>query len=244
MLKEILEKYIILPMIEGTGYNPVNTAFVAILFLIFGYLTYLVFRDYKFDRKTCWKILPFVAAGSLIRAMKDHGMVNSLIFITPWIWLLFLGIAVLLVTITRKMESLTVAGIAGLALLLPIYPVAHLSRLWLVLMSLQACLYVIRFLEAVMPWLRSYHFYFAFQMFDASTTFIGVSSGFFEQHVMARAFISAFGPAGIYVLKIPVLLVVFWLINREKGRERDFLSFLVFLVAAGPGMRNLLTMIY
>ena len=244
MLKEFAEKYIILPMVQGTGYNPVNTTLVALLFIGFGYLAYIVFRGYRFDRPACWKILPFVAIGSIIRAMEDHGMVHSLVFITPWIWILFLVLAITLVSIGRRIGTLTVFGIAGTALLLSIYPMHHIERLWLVLISLQASLYAIRLLEALLPWLNPYHLYFAFQMFDASTTFVGVSSGFFEQHVMARMFISSLGPAGIYALKIPVLIAAFWLINREKPDERNFLSFLVFLVAAGPGMRNLLTMMW
>lgn len=248
MLKELAEhlisRYIILPMINGTGYNPVNTAFVATIFIIASWLVYRLMKSYDFGKSTCIKLIPFIATGSVIRAMKDHGMVHSLIFITPWIWLLFLGIGLALIAMTKRIESLSVYGIFALSVILALYPMHHISRIWLMLTGFLGSIYAVRIVEALIPNMKSYRFYFMFQMFDASTTFAGVSSGFFEQHVLARAFISMLGPAGIYALKFALLIPAFIIIDRESGKLKEFLLFLVFLVATGPGIRNLMTMIY
>ncbi len=239
----VIEEYIILPMKYGTGYNPVNTAFVAAMLVAFSYLSYRLLEGIRFDRRFCISVLPYIAAGSLLRAMKDHGLVESLVFITPWIWLLLLVPAVVMLRIFKNPVPLAVAGTVALILLLPQYRFSNIHRLAQLATVFQALLILSRILSLI-PVFRRNMFYLVAQFFDASTTFVGVSNGFFEQHVLARFAMGLVGPAGIFLVKIPLLYLVFSIIERESGREREFMLFLVFLVAIGPGLRNMFTTIY
>ena len=83
----------------------------------------------------------------------------------------------------------------------------------------------------------------SWQLFDAATTFVAISSGYHEEHVFSGALISFFGPIGIYIAKIPLMLLAFYLIEKYGEKEKGFLKFLVFLVAVGPGLRNLFSML-
>ncbi|MBI2578622.1 MAG: DUF63 family protein [Candidatus Aenigmarchaeota archaeon] len=83
-------------------------------------------------------------------------------------------------------------------------------------------------------------------MFDATTTFVAIQFfPYFEQHVVAGFFISIFGPAGIYVLKLPVILLVLYYLDKEMpekhdAEKRNFLKIAILALGLGPGLRNFL----
>lgn len=84
-------------------------------------------------------------------------------------------------------------------------------------------------------------------LFDASSTFTALQffPGYYEQHVVSSALISAVGPAGQFLLKLIVVPAVLYLLDRElaKPEERQLRSFLkiaVLILGFAPGLRNTL----
>lgn len=72
-LEDFIYQYYIKPIINGEGYNPVNTATYAVIAIIFLYLIFLAFKRYniKVDRNFVKAVFPFVLFGSTIRVVTD-----------------------------------------------------------------------------------------------------------------------------------------------------------------------------
>lgn len=78
-------------------------------------------------------------------------------------------------------------------------------------------------------------------MFDATTTFVSIQYfPYWEQHVVAGFFINAFGPVAMFALKLPVVLIALYVIDKEvKDPQKNiFLKFAVLVLGLGPGVRN------
>lgn len=86
-------------------------------------------------------------------------------------------------------------------------------------------------------------------MFDATTTFVALQFfRYFEQHVVAGFFVNIFGPAGIFVLKLPVILLVLYYLDKELAlpndiEKRNFLKIAILALGLGPGLRNYLRIV-
>lgn len=82
-------------------------------------------------------------------------------------------------------------------------------------------------------------------MFDASTTFVALQFyPYFEQHVLPGFLISIFGPAAMFALKLAVVPLVLFYIDKdfsEKDRQkRSFIKVAIAILGLGPGLRNFL----
>jgi uncharacterized membrane protein len=83
-------------------------------------------------------------------------------------------------------------------------------------------------------------------MLDASATWAALSFfGYSEQHVLPNVIIPIFGPAGMFLLKLAVMLPVLYLIdkNTEKGEFRNFLKIIILILGLAPGLRDMIRLV-
>ena len=80
-------------------------------------------------------------------------------------------------------------------------------------------------------------------MLDASATFVALSYyGYFEQHFLPRFFIDILGPAAFFALKLPVILLALYYVDKEMENDgkRTFLKIVIIILGLAPGLRDLL----
>ena len=83
-------------------------------------------------------------------------------------------------------------------------------------------------------------------MFDASTTFVALQYfSYYEQHVASNAIIDIVGPAGQFLLKLAVVPVVLYFLERELPKKEDenlknFFKVAILILGMAPGLRNFL----
>ena len=78
-------------------------------------------------------------------------------------------------------------------------------------------------------------------MFDASTTFTALQFyPYFEQHFLPRFVISLLGPAAMFLLKLAVVPLALYYIDKElpDTGKRTFFKLIILVLGLGPGLRN------
>jgi len=80
-------------------------------------------------------------------------------------------------------------------------------------------------------------------MLDASATWAALTFyGYLEQHPLPRLVTDLFTPAGMFLLKLVVMIPVLYIINRysEAGDYRNFLLILILILGLAPGLRDMI----
>src|SRR3989344_3323461 len=80
-------------------------------------------------------------------------------------------------------------------------------------------------------------------MLDASSTFVALSYyGYFEQHFLPRFFIDILGPAAFFALKLQVILLALYYVDKEMENDgkRTFLKIVILILGLAPGLRDML----
>ncbi|MBI2971282.1 MAG: DUF63 family protein [Candidatus Aenigmarchaeota archaeon] len=79
-------------------------------------------------------------------------------------------------------------------------------------------------------------------LFDASTTFVSLQFyPYVEQHVVPQFFIGIFGPIAMFFIKLPVVALVLYYLDKDLRHEkekRNFIKIVVMILGLGPGLRN------
>lgn len=277
-MMQFFQKYLIDPMIYGSGYNPVNTVVLGLLFVVVVILVYkaLIRIDVKIDKKFIIGVSPFIIFGALLRVFEDAaevygwnevlvgfplivtnpatGVVKNLWFITPFVYLISFGVALSFLFISLKLtqkEYYKAWFFSGLVLdLFVLFPLGfYVKNLYggLLIASIFLLISAIvwffqKFVKASFENIAV----FLSHMFDATTTFVSLQFfGYGEQHVLANLFIKALGPIGMYVLKVPVVLLVLYALDKEKMNinQKNFFKFIILMIALGPGLRNFLRLV-
>ena len=242
-------RYFIEPIELGYGYNPVNTLAYAGIFVLLTYITFrlLVAMRVKIDRRLGLSVLPFVVFGSLLRVLKDAGVVTSTLFVTPLIWLLLLGVSLLILLVSRLLErkkripyykTMFVMPLPLIAIALGLLEYRNISSVWLVLLYFIPWLVLLRLLR----WSSENKFVTALHMFDATVTFVSIKYfGYFEQHVVPRFFIDFTGtPFSFVILKFITVVFVLFMLDKYSDDEdfRNWLRLVIAILALGPGLRD------
>ncbi|MFH1420413.1 MAG: DUF63 family protein [Candidatus Aenigmatarchaeota archaeon] len=258
-IKGFFNTYYIQPITTGSGYNIYNTITYAILFAIVVFGVYKLLKHYqiKINNDFLIGVFPYVVLGGILRAAQDAKIVDSFIFITPMVYVSVLIISLALLALSRKIEKIknrpyheTWALLGGAICLITLiffsFPVYYagiligvITAAWFVIF------YGIKRITklALLSWENI--LLIMSQVFDATTTFVTLQffPGYFEQHVVANVAIDVFGPIGMFILKIPVILVVIYVLDREipeQTNERTFIKLAILVLGMGPGLRNLL----
>lgn len=271
-VSSFLQRYFVDPIIQGNGYNIYNTAVYAIIFVLMAFGIYKLLKHYKIVIDTYFLIgvTPYIALGGILRVLQDAGITKTYVFVTPLIYFFVLAIALTFLGLAISLQRLkkspindywkTWAMLGAGSCLIALAFLSFRNLLGGGLIIGVFVLWVFLFLglrhfakrtRKLLSWENM--MVLLAHVFDATTTFVSIQ--FFpytEQHVVAGAVIDAIGPIGMYVLKIPVILAVLYLLDKELptkiltkdySQERTFIKLAILVLGLGPGIRNALRLV-
>ncbi len=252
----LLEKFWIPIVDESVYYNPYNTFVYAILFAALTiYVIYPAIKkmDVEIDKKFFTGFLPLIIFGGAFRALKDVDAVNSILLETPFIYIITIGLGILSLWTSKKIEELKdieyhkTLGAIGTVLLAATLSFYQLKNPQALLLEI----FVIFLWSAVgfiglklfKPELLRFEFLapVAAHYLDASSTFVALNFNANEKHVLGRIFIDLFGPSGIFLMKTLVIVPIsYYLVEEFDGEEKMFYIFIITLLGLGIATRNTL----
>lgn len=259
---EFLNTYFFLPL--GSSYNLINSAVYAISLFVAIYLLSQVLPLLKVevDEKFIIALLPFILLGSCLRVFQDAQIVNSVLLVSPLIYLL-----VFAYTFVCLLLSLLIAKKTGIAYNSPLFvfgivPAAYFaSQLVLRIINLESILLTLAFAAAacfvsfvVFYGLNRVAKFDKFrlnlgvvfsQMLDVSATYVGVTYyGYGEQHFLVRLVADVFGSVLIfYLIDFIGVVLILLVLERVLRKEQEVLGlFKLTLVVLGlaPALRDIL----
>lgn len=262
------EDYFIDPILYGTGYNIVNTATYAVILIIAAVAVFKLLQKMKvkIDTKFLFGVLPFIALGGSLRAVKDiielGGGLRNVLLITPIIYFLVFGIALLTLLISVAIQKRSrisyyktwfLLGAVFLSATLYFAKLNNFTAFYLVIgisVFWAAAIGLTRYWKRAKTILTRENSLILFtHMFDATTTFTALQfPQFTEQHVLAGFLTGVFGPVAMFPLKLIVILLVLYIFDKEMHKagdleKRTFLKMLVLMLGLAPGIRNFLLII-
>lgn len=263
MLTEFINSHYVRPIVEGTGYNIVNTLTYGVILLLGVFLVLKIMEkmNITLDRTLFVNLIPFVVLGGVVRALQDTGFFSSLgiyqyLFVTPVVYVIvFLLAFISLLTVNTFNINQRYLGYSGLVILgLFLVPVAlnsiRTSAFVLILVvtglsCASAWALLVKFKEKVFSKVTCWSPILAHAL-DSSATVVAITvvGGYAEQHVLP-ALIFRFLPVAVFIpLKIALVSAAIYFIDREiEGRWSWMLKFTVLVLGLGPGTRNALTIL-
>ncbi len=253
--QDFFNKYFIEPIITGTGYNPVNTAVYAMLFILVAYGTFLAFQKLKIkvDKNLISAILPFILFGISIRVFEDAGIVSGFWFVTPGIWILFFPVIFSILFFSYFIQKRTkipyykLMAAFGLTLFIPTLFVIQYK-------NLLGAGYVLLFFTPIVvalkliKWSLENKILLGIHGFDAIVTFVAVEFfGYRELHFLPNLVIRLTGTAfSFIILKLVVVAGVLILIDKytDDKEFRNFLKLAIGILGFVPGIRDFLSLIW
>jgi len=257
---KFIEKYFIDPIIYKTGYNIINTISYALLFILISFLIYkMIPKKVKIDKKLFFSSIPFILLGSTLRVLEDASILKNFLFVTPMIWILlaFYAVTTFFISLTisnhlkqkyfdKYYKIWPIFGIIPLLFFITAIRINYPIYLLKIILAAVASCSIAYLISVKFNFMTESNMNILFvHMFDASTTYTALSTGnYFEEHVVGSLFTNIFGPIGMYILKLPVLLLVFWQLEKYKDkRVKNYIYLLILILGLGPGTRNMLRLI-
>jgi uncharacterized membrane protein len=212
----------------------------------------------KLDKRFFLALLPFIIFGGWARALRDH---NLGMYGQGWVWcsppIYFL---IFIVTLGSLLAGLWLERkkiiayekfmwlIGGLLLLYNL----SLTRItnangFLIVLSFASVWAIISYgISRLKPKLlsRTNAAILWAHLLDASSTFTALTFyGFYEQHVLPGFLIDLAGPWVMFPLKLAVIWIVLYYIDKEKGdrRLKNFLKIIILILGLALGVRDWLT---
>ncbi|MBU1930524.1 DUF63 family protein [Candidatus Micrarchaeota archaeon] len=244
MIQEIVHDFFCRPILEYSGYNPLNTAVYAVILLVIAFglvLPWLKRMKIPLNGRFLLALLPFIVLGSSFRIIEDLQLVPRscdpfspwFYTITPGIYLLIAVIAILILGISHRigkedhLKTLKIFSITGSLLALPILVflfsqfVVWDGFFW-VLVFTGVLTWVAWLITRAFPQTKTIlksrfnQLVFAGQMLDASATFTAIQ--FYscgEQHVLSAGIINFFGPIGFVGAKFILMVLILYFADKE-----------------------------
>ena len=264
---DFIQKYFISPIYTGEGYNVYNTIAYAIILIIASYGVYKLLKKLKIeiDRKFFLGILPFVAMGGALRSLQDANTAVNPLFITPIIYITIFFIALASLVFSRLLESHTKFAYykswLAIGLIVDLWAIANMKfinffgiLLMLAITAAWAAALIITKKAAQIKKMQKLNSFLSTEnmiligvhMFDATTTFVSLQFfPYFEQHVVPSFFIGIFGPAAMFLLKLPIISAALYVLDDEfkdkkDSNKKNFFKILILILGMGPGLRNFL----
>ena len=259
-LKDLFFNQLWNPLFSDNPYYTVGeTALYALFFLVFIWMVYNIFERLKVRIDTRfligWSGWILLMAG--VRVLEDQGVLVSRLFITPYLDVLFASVVIFLIYVLKVFEKRKMLDFNSVwvplpfALFIPVLFFLSFSNLYggfiviLIISVLSASLFALRkrfssFLSYENIAVLSAH------LLDASATFVAIFFfGAFEKHVVPNLFIGAFGPAVMFPLKLVVVSVALYYIDREveNGSEKRFFKLMIYSLGLGTGLRDMIQII-
>nr|AAU84226.1 conserved hypothetical protein [uncultured archaeon GZfos3D4] len=272
-IRQFIYTYYIHPITHDTGYNPVNTLTWALLLVLCLFLTFKLLKklDIEIDEPFIAAVSPYIFVGASLRVMEDARLFSppvSYLLITPLIYFLLFFCCVAILTISVKLSKsnfigeryLVLFGLVGviwlfinLTILLSkeeiirpwvFFAVIGISGTILLVIYVIAAKFGVNFLTEKLNLAV-----LAAHLLDATSSFIGIDLlGYTGKHVMEGMIVKYMGSAaGMYLLKLGILIPVLYLLDTQFGERERELKNLVLLtllvIGLAPAMRNTLRMV-
>lgn len=243
-----VDEFFVHPLVEGTGYNAVNTATFAIILIAAAFLVYKLVKrlQIKIDKAFLIGVVPFIAMGGIFRAWEDlleaTGAGRNFLLVSPLIYVTIFAIALALLLLSKLIEKTTrdkisyyklwfaagaVIDITALTQLrfanaFAFVAVMVITALWIVVFAVVK-LGAAKKSGKLNTFLSAENmFIILVHLFDAATTFVALEYlGYFEQHVLPGFLIAALGAWAMFLLKIVVVPVVLYAFDREMKEPKD-----------------------
>jgi len=253
-------EYFINPIIDKTGYNPVNTIAYGILLILasYGLFKFLKKVGIKVDYKFFKYGLPFVLFVGVWRSLTDAGVYPyHFLTTTPGLYIPVLAIFFPLIILSKQVEKkykipywkiFTGVSIGLLVSQLIFIRVVQFEALFLIIyFSAVSSLPFILLYAAGKLKNKLNLLMFLTHMFDATVTHVSISYfGYFEQHVVPNLFINLFGSTlAFYLLKLMILIPVIFVLNKygEDKELNDWIRIVFIIYGLAIGTRGLLRVI-
>lgn len=255
------EEFFVKPILDKTGYNPVNTAMYAILLVLGAYFLFRFLKKlgYKVDYRFFKATIPFIVLVSVWRALTDAGVYPyGFLTTTPGLYVPVLLLFFPLVILAKELErvkgwryefvysgvssALLISQLVILVTLLNRFNVqAFMTVVYFTLISAGVFVIIGRYWR-VMRGLNL--LMFVSHMFDASVTHVSLTYfNYFEQHVVPRFFFDlANSSLSFYPLKVVVLGLVIYYLDRDKKNVElnNFIKAIFITYGLATGLRGLL----
>ena len=256
---EFFQTYFVDPYLYGTGYNPINTFVlgIALVAAVYAFYEYFVPKfKLKIDADLMLALAPFIIFMAFVRVFADLGYLPILWFRTPTVEILF-GIPVFFLVLflqrkTKNYVSLSLKiGAVLCATQVIFYRIQNPAGLGYIILFFSLSVSAVYLLSRYIPFIRDRlsQYVLYSHMLDATSTFVTLqffSEHFYEEHVLANVFMSFFGPVGMYLMKLLIILPALYVLYRYKV-DKEFSNlvkviFTVFGLAAGARSAMLLVM--
>ncbi|HLE05823.1 MAG TPA: DUF63 family protein [Candidatus Nanoarchaeia archaeon] len=255
------EEFFVKPILDKTGYNPVNTVMYAILLVLGAYFLFRFLKKlgYKIDYRFLKATVPFIVLVSVWRALTDAGVYPyGFLTTTPGLYVPVLLLFFPLIVLAREFEktkgwryeyvysgvstALLVSQLIILITLLNRFNIgAFMTVVYFTVISAGVFVIIGRY-WSVMRGLNL--IMFVSHMFDASVTHVSLTYyNYFEQHVVPRFFFDlANSSLSFYPLKIVVLGLVIYYLDRDKKNIEltNFIKMIFIIYGLATGLRGLL----
>jgi uncharacterized membrane protein len=256
VIPEFIKDYFVDPIKSGGGYNLVNTITYALILVVVICLVYYYFgHRIVFHRKAYYAISLFILVGASARVVKDMGISDSYLLVTPLIYFLTFGIACTLLVVTVllwKEDYYKYMAIAALCLFISIIVILvknteafNSKGFFYTVTAAAACSLLVYYVarHQALTFITNNMEIMGGHILDASATSFGVALfGYFEQHLVPGFFITLFGtPFVMFPLKITVIGIILYLIEDiEEEGFKNLLKLIILALGAAPAVRDLL----
>ena len=258
-----LEEFFISPIMEKTGYNPVNTIVYAAIALLAVYVIFKILKKtgIKINNDFFWGVLSFVLFGSTMRAVTDsvdggvftgvtpihEGILNSGILdygfltVTPGIYILVAGILLATIAVLHCIKRMELLPYIGFALFIPFF--------LLLIPFMQHVEYAIPVL--ILTAIPAYFIWkrygavasavVAGHAMDGAATFIildifssAVGKNYFEQHVLSRFVGELLDTYFLfYMVKVAIASMAVYLVEKENLKPDERIYFYLVIAIIG-----------
>ncbi|MEA2004116.1 MAG: DUF63 family protein [archaeon] len=245
------------PLFSDNPYYTVGeTALYALFFLVFVWMAYNIFERLKvrIDARFLigWSGWILLMAG--VRVLEDQGVLVSRLFITPYLDVLFAAVVISLIYVLKVFEKRKMLDFNSVWVRLP-YALFVPVLFFLTFSNLSGGLMVLAifsvFVVSFFVLRRKFLDFLSYEniavlsahLLDASATFVAIYFfSAFEKHVVPNLFIGTFGPAVMFPLKLIVVSVALYYIDKEveNSSERQFFKLMIYSLGLGTGLRDMM----
>ena len=215
-IKYIFYYYVAQPLYNDTGYNLVNTFLYAVIFLL---AVYIIYRELfskeriKLTDQFALSLSGWMVLGGVLRVMKDAGVLNSLIFVTPFIYIFLFFVVLIAICLFREAREKKLIKDDNRALLFSGWALVFLCLSFLEIKNIKGLLFVLGLRTAFgiiwfiisfkLRFLSDKWNFFAIQsqLLDACGSFVGITFyGFWEKHVLGRYLIELLESKRVFLI--------------------------------------------
>ncbi|RLG52787.1 MAG: hypothetical protein DRN96_01645 [Thermoproteota archaeon] len=250
---ELIRKYFIEPILKGSGYNPVNTAAYAALFLLALLMVVKIFEKLRLlegfigTRKFTLTMVLYGVMAGLLRVARDAGVTSTLLLVTPMIFGVMTAVFLSMAVASKLLGSplpFQLAPLPSIAVLAVLGAPQNLRALAYILalnLPLIAA-YIPAKQKSVVALVHS-------QYFDATATVVAISQGYWEQHVIPRLILSIhpYPLAAVLFMSLKslvALLLARALTTPELGWKGELVKGILTSLGFGTGVRDALRATY